>query len=223
MKRKIILIGFSFVLALGMVASPASAHIETSKGQDRVLTKPQKKFVKAVRPIFNSGSFAGLNVVPENMIALGYMLCQVFSVRGKSIETIDLLARGLTADELPAPLSQDEAMTVIWASTQFLCPQDLPGAPTVSPLPNPASPSTGNSGNSGSGNSSSGTQQGQSQVTVPNIVGMAAGDAQGLLKGMGLRMSPGAPFGSSAYIKTQNPKAGALARSGSSVSVFFGL
>jgi hypothetical protein len=187
------------------------------------LTEPQKKFVKAVRPIFNSDLFAGLNIVPENMIKGGYTLCEVFSVRGKSIETIDFLARALTSDRSRMPLSQDEAMTLIWASTQFLCPQDLPGAPTVSPLPNPASPSTGNSGNSGSGNSGSGTQQGQSQVTVPNIVGLPAGDAQTLLKSMGLRMSPGAPFGSSAYIKTQNPKAGAQIRSGSSVFVFFSL
>lgn len=58
-------------------------------------------------------------------------------------------------------------------------------------------------------------------AAVPSVVGLPASTAQSILQAAGFRMSPAAPMGSSAYIKTQAPPAGTQMALGSTVSVFF--
>jgi beta-lactam-binding protein with PASTA domain len=59
------------------------------------------------------------------------------------------------------------------------------------------------------------------QSTVPNVTGLPASTAEAVLLAAGFRMSPSAPWGSDATIRSQAPPGGTRFASGSTVTVMF--
>ena len=57
------------------------------------------------------------------------------------------------------------------------------------------------------------------QAVVPSVVGLPATTAEAILRAAGLRMSPSAPMGSGAHVRSQAPPAGIRVSVNSTVSV----
>lgn len=130
----------------------------------------------------------------SDLLALGAAICLVYIERGYSKSTVDFLVTGMRREGAPKKFS----VRLASSSRKYLCPV------TTSPsAPQPPS------------------NQSQS-APVPSVVGLPAQTASAVLQAAGFRMSPGAPMGSRAYIKSQAPPAGTRMALGSTVSVFFG-
>lgn len=124
---------------------------------------------------------------------------------------------GLVVDGLVGPQT--------WQSLQDRCEDDgdpggdsgtttTPQQPAPQPVPQPQQPQQPQPVTP--------TLQAPQFGMVPDVVGLPASTAQSILQAAGFRMSPGAPMGSSAYIKSQAPPGGSRMALGTSVSVFFG-
>ena len=59
------------------------------------------------------------------------------------------------------------------------------------------------------------------QSTVPNVTSLPASTAEAVLRAAGFHMSPAAPWGSDATIRSQAPTGGTRFASGSTVTVIF--
>jgi hypothetical protein len=139
MKKKWAGIGAAIALSLGLVCGPVPGQANTLTEQinDVALTELQGKFVVKVRPIFKRGAYSDMNVVDENMLALGYSFCQIFADRGERDIVREIMVTGLSNNGTSIVMSRQDAIDFIGTTEEFLCPIDISGLSTDKPSPAP--------------------------------------------------------------------------------------